>query len=303
MSRRPDYKAAPLKGIARHMIAEIARRLVAYGDLSDITYVGLGGLEFVDFSVMYDSLGTERMYSIESTESRLRIDFNRPFNKIVNLEGTTTDRLPEIDDLGTSRSVVWLDYVDTMTLNAQKDLAYLAGKVLPGSAIFVSFNSYFTEGTDLDKVEEGFGDYWDDTWRRRDFLGWNGADRQRDVAEVVMGRAIGSRLDEGALVRILDLRYKDSAKMQVVGWLVTDQPDEVDDKLRLLELPFTTAARANDPLEIRWPDLTVMEWNELHRQMPNDDPTSLIKPHSDISDRTLLDFAEVHRFARRQLNA
>jgi hypothetical protein len=303
MNRRPDYKGAPLKGISRHMIAEIARRLVAYGDLSDMTYVGLGGLEFIDFSVMYDSLGLGRMYSIESTESKLRVDYNRPFDKIVNLKGTTTERLPEIDALGVTRSVVWLDYVDTMHIDAQKDLAYLAGKVLPGSAIFVSFNSYFTSETDLEEVEKKFGDYWDNEWRRRDFLGWNGADRQRDVAENIMGRAIRARMDKSSLLRILDLRYKDSAKMQVVGWLVTDEPDEVADKLRLLELPFTTTARSDTPLEIRWPDLTALEWNALHRQMPHDDPTTLIKPHADITETTLLEFAAVHRFARRQLSA
>ncbi|NHT17426.1 O-methyltransferase [Cellulomonas sp. IC4_254] len=292
----PNYLTAPLKSITREMIVEISRRLIRYGALRDVTYVGLGSLEFVDHRMAYERLGIERLISIEAEHSLERLEFNRPYSQIEILPGTTNTRLPEIEELRTSRCVVWLDYTTRIRQQEQRDISYLANVLRPGSALFVCANRHASEA-DFARVQEEQGDYFDSGLRKIDYLGPNFADRQVHVADSIVRRRVSARADQVSATSVLDVRYADSAKMQLLGWIFAPTGEDAVAECRLEELDFTSPARSGEPLDLAWPTLTAPEWAALSRQMPAD-ATTLVPPHKWVDRVHIERFIGVHRWGR-----
>lgn len=299
MAGRPNYRSAPLKAISRHMIVEVCRRLMVFADLRDYVYVGLGGLEFVDFELMHQTLGVEKMYSIESDEHLGRLEFNRPFEQIKILHGHSSDVLTDVAELDTAKSIVWLDYKDELKQYVLSDIAYVASKMKPGSALFVTMNCHFNEQRDLSEIEANLGEYFDSALPRRSYSAHGLGDHQRDACEKAIGKSLSMKVDDCAFERALDIRYKDSARMQVAGWILTDAATrEVGERCRLSELDFTAPARAGAPLVLSLPELTGPEWDHLARQLPVRDASLLIVPHASISATALAKFIDIYRFSR-----
>ena len=63
--RRVDYSLRPAKHAERRMLAEVFRRLRPFQPIEDYTYIGFGGLWFVDFALIHRMLGVHKMISIE----------------------------------------------------------------------------------------------------------------------------------------------------------------------------------------------------------------------------------------------
>lgn len=292
----PNYVAAPLKAITREMIVEIARRTVSYGPLKEATYVGLGALEFVDFRLAYERLGIETLISIEENHPLERLEFNRPYDGIRIMQGTTNNKLPEIEELKSSRCVIWLDYTSRLRQSEQRDLAYLASVLAPGSALFVCLNRVASE-RDLDVVRSEFGDYVDESLPKTSYIGPNLADRQREVAERVVRKHLATRVDLASVELVIDVRYADSAKMQVLGWVFGPVGADVSADCRLAELDFTTIARDGAPLDLAWPSLTLPEWNALSKQLPAT-LDSMVPPHKWVGEEHIQRFLTLHRWGR-----
>lgn len=300
MAGRPNYRTAPLKAISRHMIVEICRRLHVFGDLRDYLYVGLGGLEFIDFELFHQTLGVETMYSIEQNEHRARLEFNRPYHKIRILHGRSTDVLTDIAELDTTKSIVWLDYTDALTKHVLADISYVSSKMRSGSALFVTMNCHFSDNAwNLERVKDNFGDYFDSTLVKGRYLGAGLGDQQLVASEKAIQQALRLRGGNFKAEQSLDIRYKDTARMQVAGWIIRNQDDHSRDNLcRLEELDFTSPARRGETLTLSWPELTSLEWDELARQLPVQNSNDLNAPHESISPETLEKFAAIYRFSR-----
>lgn len=296
----PNYLAAPLKAITREMVVELSRRLVRYGQLKKLTYVGLGELDFVDFKMMYDRLGVERMYSIESEHSLERLQYNRPFDQIEILAGTTNDVLKDIVELESQSCIVWLDYTSRLRKSEHVDIAYLASKLLPGSALFVTVNCHVSAIDDsaLETIEQDFGDYFDPNLRKKDYHSHGMGDIQLEVAEKIIHRNLSFRQNPPAIERVLDVRYQDSARMQVMGWIFGMPGDEIAKECRLEELDFYAMTCSRESVKLSWPELTTREWAALSRQMPVDDVAGLVPPHSHLKPTALRNFVNVHRYSR-----
>lgn len=296
----PNYLAAPLKAITREMVVELSRRLVKYGALRELTYVGLGELDFVDFKLMYDRLGVQRMYSIEASHSLQRLEYNRPYDQIRILAGTTNDVLKDVVELDDKPCIVWLDYTSRLRTPEHADLAYLASKLVPGSALFVTVNCHVSERDEspLTVIERDFGDYFDSNLRKVKYLGEGMGNIQLAVAEKVLSRHLANRQFPPVLQRVLDVRYKDSARMQVMGWIFGPPGTDVALDCRLGELDFCSAATAGVPVKLAWPDLTTREWAHLSRQMPVDDVAQLAPPHAQVKPTAMEQFLNIHRYWR-----
>lgn len=292
----PDYRAAPLKAATRRMVVETSRRLVAYGALRDVIYVGLGAKEYVDFEMMFEALGVRQMVSIESNVPRERLEYNRPYHQIQVEVGTTNNCLPSIAQLTEQPSIVWLDFTSTLNQNVFTDLAYLGATVRPGSAIFVTLNAHFTESWPDGQLQSCFGDHFDSTLRPMDYAGNKLGDRQRDASEAVLRRALRPRPDAPELERVLDVRYKDSSRMQVIGWFVAPAGTRPSVDCRLGELEFTPTARAGEALSISTPELTWKEWAFLSHQLPVEQPADLTPPHQHVSAAAIRTFFESERY-------
>jgi hypothetical protein len=305
-SNRPNYRNAPLKGATREMILELCRRLVAFGSLRELTYVGMGGLDFSDFVVAYQKLGTERMFSIEAGESVSRLSFNRPYDFIEIIPGQTNDVLRDIEDIEDRRCVVWLDYQSRLTANERQDIEYLASSLAPGSAFFVTVNAYTSVNMsqpaaaqeiaiekEMGRLRRDLGDHFDEARGWKDYLKDGLGDVQREagvrtVARTMLGRP-GQRAD-----LVMDVRYRDFAQMQVLGWVVSDQQVDIADICHLSDLEYTWQARDGVPLSLRWPDITTREWEHLSREALSSPPSSL--PHAEIDLPTLAAFQALYRY-------
>ncbi|MCE0507435.1 hypothetical protein LVJ59_00135 [Microbacterium sp. KKR3/1] len=292
----PNYATAPLKAITREMLVEVTRRLVRYGPLRDMTYVGLGALEFVDFRLVYERLGIENLVSIEGSHPLGRLEFNRPYDSIRILQGTTNIRLPEIEELKSSRCVVWLDYTSRLRQSEHRDLAYLASVLAPGSALFVCVNRNAPE-KEFEEIRQEFGDYFDENLRKVSYVGPGLADQQRIVADRIIRKHIATRESPPAIERVLDVRYADSGKMQLLGWIFGPQGSDIAADCRLGELDFTATARADQSLELAWPSLTAPEWDALTHQLPASIDT-IQPPHKFIERSHVERFLAVHRWGR-----
>lgn len=299
MAGRPNYRSAPLKAISRHMIVEVCRRLVVFGDLRDYIYVGLGGLEFVEFELFHQTLGVEKMYSIEANEHENRLEFNKPYHQIEILPGRTSDVLTDVPGLDLNRSIVWLDYTEPLTQFMLGDIDYVASKMASGSALFVSVNCHFGQDWTVEKVKENLGDYFDPSLTKSKYMGNGLGDQQLVACEQAIKKSATLRVGDFNFERALDIRYKDSARMQVAGWIITDhRQNETGRMCRLPELDFSSPARNNEALTLSWPELTGLEWDALARQLPVGSSTELQAPHESISQQTLEKFANIYRFSR-----
>ncbi|TAU02186.1 hypothetical protein ELI53_22900 [Rhizobium ruizarguesonis] len=78
------------------------------------------------------------MINIEAVDDVARFEWNKPFNHIQMLYGTTTARLPDID--WTKHSIVWLDYDGQLTEDKLLDIEYLVRTAASGSMILLTLN-------------------------------------------------------------------------------------------------------------------------------------------------------------------
>jgi hypothetical protein len=216
---RPVYSQRPSKAVTRRMLLQMMRRLGAVAPLPKYQYVGFGALEFVDFELAHRELGIKKMVSIEQN-GLVRYEANRPYSGIRVLAGMSTDQLPKIS--WTTLSIVWLDYECALNETVISDVEHMARVLLPGSLLAVTLNA---EPGPLDKRREAMVDaitearvpagVTDDT------LGsWGKADVQRDVLTSVLKSALRARMDKPTWEQLLNIQYRDDARMQVLAGVV-----------------------------------------------------------------------------------
>ena len=103
------YLNRPAKYIERLMLVEAFRRLAVFGPLPEYAYIGFGAHEFIDFELVWRTIGVTEMTSIEKEIPPDRFQFNRPFGGIVVEPGRSAATvLPTLTFR--PHSIVWLDY-------------------------------------------------------------------------------------------------------------------------------------------------------------------------------------------------
>jgi hypothetical protein len=296
----PDYRAAPLKAISRQMIVEICRRLSTFGDLREYLYAGLGGVHFVDFELMHRSLGVEQMVTIENKVPAARIEFNKPYDQIRLLHGDTSTVLVDIEDLGDRRSIVWLDYVDPLSQSELGDIAYVVSKAQSGSALFATFNCHCGVNASIEQIEDRLGEFITPGLKLADCQVHGLGDEHVAACERRIQSILSDRPEDLNYTRVLDLRYKDSSRMQVAGWILT-QSDDVEklEQSRLQDLAFTPAGAGGEPVKLVSPELTDREWSNFVQQLPKREAEDLVPPHDHLPATTASNFLSVYRFGQR----
>ena len=133
-----NYELRPCKFVERRMfIMSLSRVIARFG--GDYQYVGFGGLSFTDFKLFHKELNIDKMVSIEAGEDIMdeRLAFNKPYSCISILRGLSTDQLPQVDFSG--KTIVWLDYDESLKEYFFDDLSYVLGKFVPGSLAHDNF--------------------------------------------------------------------------------------------------------------------------------------------------------------------
>jgi hypothetical protein len=261
------WQFRPNKQIQRLMCVEVMRRLSAFRPVGDYRYIGLGGYEFIDFDLVYRTLGIKRMTSIEESGSLERYQFNRPFSKVDIEWGSTNERLPtlELDQ----PLIVWLDYCCPLNGSVLQDVRLLGEKLMPGSMLLISVNADASpDGSRLEILEQRVTSERVpiDIANESDLDGWGTAAVQRRVLLAELRAAMGRRGDGRRIEQLINIQYRDTRRMQTWGGVFVDAGTEACFRAAdFRSLPQVSTGE--DPLVVKVPVLTAREVLALEQKM------------------------------------
>ncbi|UUZ59546.1 O-methyltransferase [Nocardioides sp. B-3] len=264
-----DYRERPSKAVARRIMMSALQRLQAFAPLPSYSYVGFGSIQFVDFDPVHRQLGIKKMTSIES-ESKIiaRCHYNRPYNGIKILEGTSGTLLPGLD--WKDKAIVWLDYTSRLRKSELDDCQTVSLVLQPGSVLALTFNCDPNEDenervTDLEKAVGSELVPLGTTGAR---LGeWGLAGVQRQIATQTITKALADRGGDLSWQQILNIQYRDGSRMQTIVGII-DHPD-IHDKLKLCRFDQMPEVSIDEKaLQATVPVLTPRERQALNSKLP-----------------------------------
>jgi hypothetical protein len=292
MAAAIDYRSRPAKSVERHLIIEVFRRLAPFGPLDQYSYVGFGAVEGVDMSLLHRELGIKKLTSIEhDTPNAERYRFNRPLDYVTLQFGSATDVLPTLEWDGLT--LVWLDFESSLTEAALRDCEDVMRRLVPGSVLVATVNCNIGVEGRLESIRKNLGGVETGFLREEDVAGrWGVANAQGRILRQHVEDAVTGRHDGTKLEQLLNLQYRDGARMQTLAWLVsTPALDQtVSGQCRFEELSFVRDGEA--ALELSVPLVTQRERLALEAEASSLPSATL--PW--IGDDEQVAFASYHRW-------
>lgn len=262
------YSERPSKHVERLMIVEACRRLERIAALDKFRYLGFGGLEFVDFDLFHRRLGILELVSIERDYRWPdRYAFNRPFQGIELRFGESSQVLPELT--WESLQIVWLDYSDPLTKAVLLDCETVVRNAPLGSVLLVTMNAHSAVALGLESLQTNVGDELvpDSVTATSLNSEWGLADAQYKILCSELLRVASQQPQPVALRQFLNFRYRDDAKMQTVGWILSGPGlDQLITESGICELPMSRTGE--DAFVIKLPVLTRREVDHLNQRLP-----------------------------------
>jgi len=131
--------------------------------ISDYRYIGMGGIKFYDFSMVYRFLGIKDLISFERNKVvAKRGVYNKPFGLIDVRNESISNYLKS--DLKYKPTICWLDYDNSLSESIIDDIRDIGTRIPAGSAVFVTVASEMprdflsmSEAERLSQVIEDFG--------------------------------------------------------------------------------------------------------------------------------------------------
>jgi hypothetical protein len=272
-----NFAARQNKAIERSLIFDALRGLQVGGVLDKPVYIGLGSVWFADFHMAQRLLDVHSMISIESDEIKYsRARFNRPFQNIDVIYGTSQAVLPRLlEDEGLTSHpwVVWLDYDRSLFDDELADLLVLTDRIPAGSVLLTTFNSdqrNFTQGGAKDSrlafLRDLFGEALTEDLEVSD------VNQQTQFAETlaklvqnsIHSKALSSGRD-GGYIPAFKVKYSDGAAMLTIGGIF---PNEGDSE-KVAALVGSTAWVGDQESAISLPSLTAKEVMAIRSLLPS----------------------------------
>lgn len=262
------------------MMVELYRSM-RFLPVSEYQYVSFGSVAFIDFRMVYRSLGISDMISIEGTneeDAKIRFGHNKPFAGIDLRFGHSSAVLPTLDF--TKPSIVWLDYDGHLARSMANDVATVARDAASGTFIGVTFSRYFPTDDDeraqyMTRLKEEFSEFVPDDAKPVDFDGVKLGEFGRATLGALLSAALSSA-DAGkpanqkrTAFQVCNFRYRDGAPMVTVGWIVVADGD-IEKLLdsRLHDLPFYRDGPG--AFTIKAPIITPFEVREMEKHLPDE---------------------------------
>jgi len=277
--RKIDYRLRPAKHAERAMLVELVKRL-RFCPTESYQYVGMGSVAFIDHRMMHRHAGIVDMISFEGTDDEIvkeRFRKNVPLSCVKMEFGMSTAVLPKLDF--TKRSVVWLDYDDTLQRSMINDIETVGRTVADGSFVAVTFAvSFPTEAekrpVEMNRLLNEFPEYVTEDTKPGEMEGGGLARLGRRAFNDLLAKAI-SDADAGIeanmkrrAVQVCYFRYRDGAPMCTLGWvIISDQTASAFQQSNLAALPFYRPA--DQQFDIRIPKITPYEVREMERRLPD----------------------------------
>jgi len=287
-----DYGDRQSKQVSRRIFVEALKRLQPIDKLSNYAYVGFGAYQFLDFDIVHRQLGIDRMTSIESDEKLIaRCHFNAPYRSIDVLSGTATSIIPTLD--WSKKSIVWLDYMQRLRADEMADCENVALRLKPGSVLAVTLNCHAGEdGHRRDDLARAIGSENVPIGITDAKLGeWGLAKTQRELLTSLLHRTLGSRGDGVTWQQILNIQYRDDARMQMIVGIV-DHPDLHDEMQACRFEDMAEVSFDAEPVVIELPTLTLRERHALGKKLP----AKSLKEFAGLSAKDLTSYARFYRW-------
>jgi hypothetical protein len=276
------------------MLVEAFRRLAVFGPLPEYAYIGFGAHEFIDFELVWRTIGITEMTSIEKEIPPDRFQFNRPFGGIVVEPGTSDTVLPKLTFR--PHSIVWLDYTGKLSLPTINDLVYSAGRLGSGSVLVVTVNA--DPETEILKrratvVKKVGAKRVPATLTDASLAKWGLAELYRNILWDEASQAMRNRPDAARFEQLFNFRYADSTRMLTWGGVIVADSDRQafsDAKFDDLEFVKTGA----DACLLAPPALTLREMLRLNDELPL--PPGATGPLSWLSKDDVEAYSWLHRW-------
>lgn len=293
-----NYRIRPAKSIERKMLCDTFRRLNEFALVESYRYVGFGSTFFSDFILFHKTLGIENMISIEKDESKKeRFEFNVPFRCVDWMPGTSNEILPRLK--WDFKSIVWLDYDNSLDIDMLIDVKYLIGSMTSGSMMILSCNAHYKNGERLTKMKENLQEKMPQSLKEEDLEAWNVAKESRkiilsQIEETLLERnALRPKGNKYKFQQLFNFNYSDGAKMLTFGGFFYEEGEESKYlKCNFENLPFVR--KEGKPCLIEVPSLTYKEIRYLDTQLPYEDISSLTLPGVKKSD--IEKYADYYRY-------
>ncbi|MBZ9770349.1 hypothetical protein LB526_26710 [Mesorhizobium sp. CA6] len=300
--RKIDYRLRPAKHAERAMLVELVKRL-RFCPTETYQYIGMGSVAFIDHRMMHRHAGIADMISFEGTDDETiqeRFRRNVPLSCVKMEFGMSTTVLPKLDF--TKRSVVWLDYDDTLQRTMVSDIETVGRTVADGSFVAVTFAISFPTEADKRPIEMSrllgeFPEYVTEDTKPGEMESGGLARLGRQAFSDLLAKAI-SDADAGIeqdmkrrAEQVCYFRYRDGAPMCTLGWVITsNRTAAAFQQSNLAALPFYKSG--SEPFNIRIPKITPYEVREMERRLPDIQHPELTWIPS--GERTA--FASIYRF-------
>ena len=133
-----NYETRPLKFTERKMLLSVFNRIVNYYK-NDYQYIGFGGVAFTDFKLFHRELHIKEMCSIEGGKFSIeKLEYNCPYSFINIYQNLSSKILSEIEL--NKKTIVWLDYDETLDDYFFDDIAILFSRLPVGSIYLMTCN-------------------------------------------------------------------------------------------------------------------------------------------------------------------
>ncbi len=307
--RKIDYRLRPAKSVERKMFVEAFRRLAPFARVDSYRYVGFGSVYFSDFSLFHRALGFVEMISIEATDDvtvQSRFEFNRPYNSIKMRFGYSQTVLPRLS--WEPRTIFWLDYDTTLTLDVLGDVSTICNKAAPGSVLIVTVciprpgaikdSEENDIATPIELLKKKLGaDLVPPNLESKDLAGWGMAAVYRMIISNQIQEALKQRngvLPQNSKIgydQIFNFRYADGMKILTVGGILYDEGQRnVLASCGFSDLEFYCSG--DDFYEIETPLLTFREMRAIERDFPD----GMVPAQIPIDKEDIDKFRRIYRF-------
>ncbi|HUM96818.1 MAG TPA: hypothetical protein PK275_03125 [Chitinophagaceae bacterium] len=312
-----NYLFRPAKNIERKMLCEAMNRLSVISDVKHYQYVGFGSVYFADFTLFHKQLGIQKLISIECEEDmETRVRFNQPYSCIDVMPGWSYEMLPEVD-WGSSKSILWLDYTETLKGYMFKDMATFFQRALSGSMFIISVNVdlrdtqpsnktttqkiVFKLGKDIDVRKRIRSSSIKKEMTKNDYYSIIRSVIDNEVKEIITERNKLESKERFEYKQLFNFLYQDGQAMLTVGGVLFSENDkEKIERMNFKNLEFIVPDEKY--FEIKVPHLTYREIHAIDKHLPNfnNDAEAREKALKElkgvVSDDAIHKYAKIYRY-------
>ncbi|MEK0337301.1 MAG: hypothetical protein QQN41_07700 [Nitrosopumilus sp.] len=135
-----NYLLRPQKQVERKLIIETLQCLRKKFQIENYLYVGMGSIFYVDYYMFHKYVGIKKMVSMEKNEDNIaRFLFNKPYNFISLLSGTSTEILPTLD--WQNDMLIWLDYDNKISQSIVNDIQIICQNIQSGGIFIITVDA------------------------------------------------------------------------------------------------------------------------------------------------------------------